>query len=85
MILLMLTVMGVFLFLAARDPAKHRLFIWFVVWSSLAHGLLMGIQAMRDQGERTNLLGDVPALLIIGVVVLLLIKRADAAAEGTTG
>ncbi len=84
MILLMLAVMGVFLFLAARDPTKHRLFIWFTVWSSLAHGLLMGVQAVRDQSERANLFGDVPALLIIGLVLLLLTKRADAAAPSAT-
>ncbi|MBE9030535.1 hypothetical protein IQ266_12415 [filamentous cyanobacterium LEGE 11480] len=79
MILLMLAVMGIFLFLAARDPAKHRFFIWFTIWSSMAHGLLMGVQALLDPTERMNLIGDIPALLIVGVVLLVLTKLADTA------
>jgi len=35
--------LGVFLLLAARDPARHLSLIWFTVWSSLAHGTVMAI------------------------------------------
>jgi hypothetical protein len=79
MILLTIAVLGVFLFLAAREPAKHRLFIWFAIWQSLAHGLIMAVQVGLDPAERANLMGDVPALLIVAGVLWVLTKRADAA------
>ena len=33
--------LGVFLLVAARDPLAHRSLIWFTVWSSVVHGLIM--------------------------------------------
>ena len=33
--------LGVFLWLAARDPAKHLSLIWFTVWSSVVHATVM--------------------------------------------
>jgi len=67
--------LGVFLLLASRDPAAHRSLIWFTVWSSLVHGGIMAVQAFRDPAERANLVGDVPALLLVAVVLALLAPR----------
>ena len=46
--------------------------------SSLAHGLVMLGQALRDSTERANLFGDVPALLLIGGVLLFLNREKQA-------
>jgi drug/metabolite transporter (DMT)-like permease len=77
MILLTQAVLGVFLILASRDPLKHNSLIWFAAWSSLLHGLLMLVQALRDPAEKANLMGDVPALIIVGVVLGVLMRAAS--------
>lgn len=71
--------LGVFLILAARNPLEHLSLIWFTVWSSLVHGGIMAVQAYVDAVERANLLGDIPALLIVGIVLAFLTPRASAA------
>lgn len=64
--------LGVFLISAARDPHRHRSLVLFTAWSSLVHAGIMAIQAIRDSAERGHLIGDVPALAIMGIVLLLL-------------
>ena len=61
--------LGIFLIWASRRPEAHLSLIWFTFWSSLVHGMIMGIQAIADPLERGHLFGDVAALL--AVVVLL--------------
>jgi len=68
--------LGVFLILASRDPTKHRSLILFAAWSSIVHGVVMGIQAFVDVTERTHLVGDVPALVIVGLAMLYLAPPA---------
>ena len=69
--------LGVFLIRAAKDPLSHASLIWFTVWSSIVHGGIMLVQAIVDETERANLLGDVPALLLVAVVLWYLMpKRA---------
>jgi hypothetical protein len=85
MILSFLVVLGIFLLLAARDPLQHLSLIWFAAWSSLVHGLVMLVQAIVDPAERTNLLGDVPALIIIGVVLMVLTPRKSQLARPSAG
>ena len=72
MILATFAVLGVFLLLASRQPAQHRSLIAFAAWSSLVHGLVMLVQALADPSERANMLGDIPALVVVGIVLLLL-------------
>ena len=67
--------LGVFLILAAKDPAAHASLIWFTIWSSLIHGGIMLIQALRDETDRANLAGDVPALFLVAIVLWLLMPR----------
>ncbi len=33
--------LGVMMLIAANDPLKNPLFVWFVVWSSFVHGGIM--------------------------------------------
>lgn len=72
--------LGVFLLLAARDPLAHRSLIWFTVWSSLVHAVIMAVQAFTDAAERGHLVGDVPALLIVAIVLAALTPREAATA-----
>lgn len=80
MILGVYATLGVFLLLAARDPLAHRSLIWFTVWSSVVHAVIMAVQAFTDAAERGHLVGDVPALLIVAIVLAALTPREAATA-----
>jgi hypothetical protein len=85
MILGVYVTLGIFLLLAARAPARHRSLILFAGWSSVIHGAIMGIQSVVDATERTHLIGDVPALLILGFVLVALAPRqTEATYEGSS-
>jgi hypothetical protein len=71
--------LGVFLLVASRSPVEHRSLIWFVVWSSVVHALIMAVQSLIDENERGHLIADVPALILIAVVLAALMPRSDAA------
>lgn len=71
--------LGVFLLLAARDPARHSSLIWFTVWSSVVHGAIMAVQAAVYPMHRGHLIGDVPALFVVAAVLGLLMPRAGIA------
>lgn len=79
MILGIYATLGVFLVLAARSPLKHLSLIWFTVWSSVVHGGIMAAQALVYPEHRGHLLGDVPALLLIALVLGVLTLRAGKA------
>jgi hypothetical protein len=68
-------VLGVFLIRAAKDPLKHASLIWFTIWSSIAHAGIMLVQAIVDETERANLLGDVPALFLVAIVLWYLMPK----------
>ena len=71
--------LGVFLILAAKDPLANASLIWFTIWSSIVHGSIMFAQAIVDETDRINLLGDVPALFLVAFVLWYLMpKRAQA-------
>jgi hypothetical protein len=67
--------LGVFLLIASQNPEANRSLIWFTIWSSVVHGGIMAIQALRDPEERGHLLGDVPALFLIAIVLAFLMPR----------
>jgi hypothetical protein len=79
MILGIYVTLGVFLLLAARNPLKNLSLIWFTVWSSIAHGLIMAAQALAYPEHRGHLLGDVPALLLIAIVLAFLTPKTTMA------
>jgi len=72
MILGVYATLGVFLLMASRHPAEHRSLIAFTAWSSIVHAAIMAVEALQTVGEQGHLLGDVPALLIIGIVLIAL-------------
>ncbi|HTK95906.1 MAG TPA: DUF6632 domain-containing protein [Terriglobales bacterium] len=72
--------LGIFLIRAARDPLANLSLIWFTVWSSVVHAGIMGVQALVYPQHRGHLLGDVPALLIVAII-LALATPARAAAK----
>lgn len=72
MIIAVYAVLGFFLLIAARRPERHRTLILFAGCSSLAHGAVMGFDAIRVAGERGHLVADVPALIIAGILLLAL-------------
>lgn len=73
--------LGIFLLLASRNPSANRSLIAFTAWSSLVHAAIMTVQAFQNASERGHLFGDVPALIIVGVVLIVL-APAKEAAEG---
>jgi len=64
--------LGVFLIVAARNPAAHTSLLWFTVWSSAAHGVVMALQSFGGDNHMHNmghLTGDVPALFLVALVI----------------
>ena len=72
MILGVYATLGIFLLLAARNPWANRSLIAFTAWSSLVHAAIMAVQAFQNAGERGHLMGDVPALVVVGAALLVL-------------
>jgi hypothetical protein len=74
--------LGVFLILAARDPAANRSLILFTIWSSLVHAAIMAVQSLGAPQHSGHLLGDVPALVFVAAVLGVLVYggRSEAVA-----
>src|SRR5262244_4309210 len=79
MILGVYATLGVFLLIASKNPAAHTSLIWFTVWSSLVHAVIMAVQALTDGAERGHLIGDAPALLAVAIVLAVLTPRGRVA------
>jgi hypothetical protein len=84
MMLSLYVTLGIFLLLAARNPAANRSLIAFTAWSSLVHAALMGTQALLNIVQRGELWG-VAVLIIIGIALIVLapqkfVERTSAAA-----
>ena len=71
--------LGAFLIMAARDPLEHLSLIWFTVWSSLVHAAIMTVQAFAAPENHGHLFGDVPALLVVAVLLAVLTPRGQRA------
>ena len=70
--------LGIFMIRAAKNPAANASLIWFVVWSSVVHAAVMAWESVRNPMMGGHLVGDVPALLLIALVLGYLMKRAPA-------
>jgi predicted neutral ceramidase superfamily lipid hydrolase len=68
--------LGVFLILASRNPAANRSLILFAIVSSLVHAAIMAWQSFKMPEHMGHLYGDVPALVLIGVVLAALLPAA---------
>jgi Family of unknown function (DUF6632) len=77
-------VLGIYLIAAARDPAANRSLISFTIWSSAVHAAIMAVQALTDGREHGHLVGDVPALLLVAVVLWFLSPPTERLAGVTT-
>lgn len=80
MILGVYATLGVFLFLAAKDPMRNLSLIWFTIWSSLVHAGVMAYHAIATPENRGHLLGDVAALAIVAILLAALTPRQTGAA-----
>jgi len=69
--------LGVFLLLAIKSPSAHRSLIAFTAWSSLVHGGVMAVQAIKNLIPRADLLRAVLPLVLIGVLLILLAPEKD--------
>jgi hypothetical protein len=75
MILGIYATLGVFLLIASRNPLEHRSLIWFTVWSSVVHGLIMAAQSFANPMNMGHLWGDVAAQLVVAAALALLTPR----------
>jgi cytochrome c biogenesis factor len=67
-------VLGAFLWNAARRPEDHVSLIWFTVCSSVLHAAIMAVQSLGvHHHQMGHLLGDVPALLLVAIVLSVLV------------
>ena len=73
-------VLGIFLIIAGNNPSEHRSLISFAIWSSVVHALIMAVQAFGDEHETGHLFGDVPALLLVAIVLWVLSPSKASAA-----
>lgn len=71
--------LGVFLLNAARDPLANLSLIWFTVFSSIVHAIIMGVQSFSAPANHGHLFGDVPALLIVAALLAVLTPRGQRA------
>ncbi|HEY9092466.1 DUF6632 domain-containing protein [Parasphingorhabdus sp.] len=70
-------VLGLFLIRASANPSEHRSLIWFTVWSSVVHAGIMAVQSLQNPEHMGHMMGDVPALLLVAIVLGVLMPRGD--------
>jgi hypothetical protein len=68
--------LGIFLMLAARNPQASLSLIWFTVWSSVVHAAIMAVQSFGHGDHMGHLVGDVPALLLVAIVLTVLVRAS---------
>ena len=68
--------LGAFLWIAARRPEANVSLIWFTVVSSLVHAAIMTFQSFGGDHHMGHLAGDVPALLLVAVVLSVLMRTS---------
>jgi hypothetical protein len=62
--------LGIFLLIAARNPAAHRSLIAFAAWSSFAHAAVMSVLGSEMPSDRSGFLAGSGALVVIGIALL---------------
>ena len=81
MILGVYATLGVFLLIASRNPLRHLSLIWFTVFSSIVHAGIMTVQALNMPSEHGHLFGDIPALILVAVLLGILTPRGAEATQ----
>lgn len=69
--------LGLFLLLAIRNPSAHRSLISFTAWSSLVHGGVMAVQALKDLIPRVDLVRAALPLFVVGVLFIVLAPQRE--------
>ena len=67
------TVLGVFLLLAVKHPARHRSVIAFGAWSTLAHACTMAIMSVEASSHGMHRKDSPQDIVIVGAIGLLLL------------
>ena len=76
------TVLGVFLLLAVKQPARHRSLIAFGAWSTLAHAFtmtIMSVEAWSRGMQRKDSPQDIVIVGAIGVLLLIALRAKEPA------
>jgi len=81
--------LGVFLINAARNPKANLSLIWFAVWSSVVHAAIMAAQSFGSEHnmghQMGHLWGDVPALLLVAVILSVLVLSSGVRLPASVG
>jgi len=81
MILGVYATLGIFLLFASRKPLAHLSLIWFTVWSSVVHAVVMAAQALANPEHIGHLWGDVLTLFLLAGVLAFLTRSATTEAR----
>ena len=66
-----LATLGVFVFLAARNPPAHRSLILFAAWSSFAHAAIMLVMSFEVPAQRGVLLASAAVTALGGILLIV--------------
>lgn len=77
--------LGVFLLNAARNPQANLSLIWFTVVSSVVHAAIMALQSFGSGHHMGHLWGDVPALLLVAIVLAVLVLASGLKEPASAG
>ena len=69
--------LGIMMIISAKNPVKNSMFIWFVVWSSVVHAVIMAYQAAIAADEMGHFIGDIPVLIILALLLGFCLKKAE--------
>ena len=69
--------LGIMMIISAKNPVKNSMFIWFVVWSSVVHAVIMAYQAAIAADEMGHFIGDIPVLIILALLLGFSLKKAE--------
>ena len=75
-----LATLGVFVFLAARNPSAHRSLLAFAAWSSFAHAAIMLVMAFQVPAQQGVLLISAAVTALGGVLVMVFTPAREAVA-----
>ena len=69
--------LGIMMLISVKNPVKNSMFIWFVVWSSGVHAVIMAYQAAIAADEMGHFIGDIPVLIILALLLGYSLKKAE--------
>jgi uncharacterized membrane protein HdeD (DUF308 family) len=85
MMLSLYVTLGVFLLVAARNPATYRSVIAYGAWANFAHGAVMLVMAVRVRRDRNDFLMASAIVVAIGIALLLATPVKPRVEQGSPG